>query len=488
MRRLQKAAIPAALLLLALAACTESGSTENLSDSSAAQDSGEASPAAPDETYGFNEPVSPAEDPESTFAVDVDTASYDYARRSLQDGNLPPADQIRPEEFVNYFDQGYAEPDGNGFAVSVDSAALPEWYEAGDATHLMRVGLQTRSEPEAERADVNLTFVIDVSGSMEGDRIALVRDSLHLLVDRLRPTDAVGIVTYEDDAEVLQGIEEVGDGDDLHDAVDDLTARGSTNMEAGLEDGYEMAAEAFDPDRDNRVILLSDGEANVGITEHDEMLEEIGDEIAEGVTLLTVGVGDSYNQEILEQLADNGDGWAVYFATETEAERVFSERLTSTLGVTARDAKIQVTFDASTVAAYRLIGFENRAVEDEEFEDDTVDGGEVGPGHSVTALYALTLTGEAGDLALADVRWQDPETEETETDRAYLPTESLADGPGSHLSVDMVAAAFAEILRGSAAFDCEAILPAAQELAETTEDPDVEELAELIAAASDLGA
>ncbi|MFC3491220.1 vWA domain-containing protein [Glycomyces rhizosphaerae] len=485
MRRHQVAGIPAALLLITLAACSGAGDAE----SGAAQDMTQVEPEIADETYDANEPVSPADDPESTFAVDVDTASYDYARRSLQDGALPPADQVRPEEFVNYFDQGYAEPEGNGFAITVDSAELPDWYEAGDATHVMRVGLQTRAEPDTERADVNLTFVIDVSGSMEqDDRIGLVRDSLHTLVDGLRPNDSVAIVTYSDDSELLQEMTDVGDGEELHDAIYGLETDGSTNMQAGLEDGYELAGEAFDEGKDNRVILLSDGEANVGITEHDEMLEELGEDIAEGITLLTVGVGDSYNQEMLEQLADNGDGWAVYFATESEAERVFSERLTSTLGVTARDAKIQVTFDEATVAEYRLIGFENRAIEDDEFEDDSVDGGEVGPGHSVTALYALSLTGEAGDVASVDVRWQDPETEETGTAEASLPTDTLADGPGPHLSVDMVAAAFAEILRGSAEFDCEAILPAAQELAETTEDPDVEELAELIAAASDLGA
>lgn len=484
MRRHSVAGIPAALLLIALAACSGTGS-----DSGTAQDMSGGEPAPAEPTYGAEQPVSPSDDPQSTFAVDVDTASYDYARRSLQDGALPPADQIRPEEFVNYFDQGYAEPEGNGFAVSVDSAELPSWYDAGDATHMMRVGLQTRSEPESERADVNLTFVIDVSGSMEeDDRIGVVRDSLDLLVSQLRPTDSVAIVTYETDSEVLLEMTDVGDGEELRGAISELEARGSTNMQAGLEDGYALAGEAFDAEKDNRVILLSDGEANVGITDHDEMLDALGDDVAEGITLLTVGVGDSYNQEMLEQLADNGDGWAVYFSTASEAERVFSERLTSTLGVAARDAKIQVTFDESTVAEYRLIGFENRAIADYEFEDDGVDGGEVGPGHSVTALYALTLTGDSGDVAEVGVRWQDPSGEHTGTAEAILPTSALSEYPDSHLSVDLVAAAFAEVLRGSSEFDCDDILAAAQDLAETTEDPDVEELAALIAVASDLGA
>ncbi|MCD0442623.1 von Willebrand factor type A domain-containing protein [Glycomyces sp. A-F 0318] len=490
MRRLWKATIPPALLLLAFTAC----SSESGGDAATSDYAGEAAPeAAPDaetgDAYGFNEPVSPADDPESTFAVDVDTASYDYARRSLGDGELPPADQVRPEEFVNYFDQAYPEPEENGFSVTVDSAPLPEWYASDEATQIMRVGLQTRSEPDTERRDVNLTFVIDVSGSMEqDDRIGIVRDSLHTLVAELRPTDSVAIVVYESESDVLQGMTEVEDGEELHDAIDDLEAGGSTNMQAGLEDGYELAGEAYDADKDNRVILLSDGEANVGLTEHDEMLEALGEDIAEGTTLLTVGVGDSYNQGLLEQLADNGDGWAVYFATATEAERVFSDRLTSTLGVTARDAKIQVTFDPDTVAAYRLIGFENRAIADEDFEDDGVDAGEVGPGHSVTALYALTLTGEDGGLAEVDVRWEDPETEEIGTAAADLRSGALGEDALPSLDVDMVAAAFAEVLRGSADFDCAALVPVAEKLAETTEDPDVEELAELIAVASDLGA
>jgi len=490
MRRLWNATIPAVLLLTAVTACTGTGGDTTVSDTA-----GQAAPEAADEaadiesgeTYAFNEPVDPAEDPESTFAVDVDTASYDYARRSLEDGELPPADQIRPEEFVNSFDPEYTEPVGNGFAVYTESAPLPEWYASGDATQVMRVGLQTRSEPDTERADVNLTFVIDVSGSMEGDRMELVKDSLHLLIDELRPEDAVAIVTYESDSDVLQGMTEVGDGEELHGAIDDLYARGSTNMLAGLEDGYELAGEAYDDDKDNRVILLSDGEANVGLTEHDAMLEDLGDEIAEGTTLLTVGVGDSYNQELLEQLADNGDGWAVYFATETEAERVFSERLTSTLGVTARDAKIQVTFDPEYVAEYRLIGFENRDVADEDFANDDVDGGEVGPGHSVTALYALTLKDETGNAAVIDVRWQDPETEEIGTAEAVLNTGEVSDAANRTFEVAVIAAAFAELLRGSAEFDIAELLPAAQELAVATEDPDVDELAELIGTAADLG-
>ncbi|WP_198587066.1 vWA domain-containing protein [Glycomyces xiaoerkulensis] len=487
MERLLKATILTGVLLAPLAAC---GGGDGGGDAEGAA-ADHAQPEVAEDENAANEPVDPGDDPQSTFAVDIDTASYDFARRSINDGDLPPQDMVRPEEFVNYFDQDYSEPDGSGFSVSVDGAELPEWYSAGDADHVMRVGLQTRTESDAARRDVNLTFVIDVSGSMSGDRIQIVQDSLHMLVDELRPTDAVAIVTYQSDSAVLKDMTQVGDGEELHAAVDDLHAGGSTNMHAGLVDGYEIAAGAYEQDNDNRVILLSDGQANVGLTEHDDILEDLDDPIAEGVTLLTVGVGDSYNQRTLEQLADNGDGWAVYFATATEAERVFSERLTSTLGVAARDAKIQVTFAEATVAEYRLIGFENRALEDDEFEDDSVDGGEVGPGHSVTALYALTLTGDAGDLATAEVRWLDPDTEEPDTAESAIGTgdlTSVADAAPA-LGVDLTAAAFAEVLRGSAdGFDCETLLPVADDFASRTEDPDVGELAELIALASDLGA
>ncbi|PRY57797.1 vWA domain-containing protein [Glycomyces artemisiae] len=478
-------AIPAAVLLAFAAACSEdSGESATTADMSGQAAPGAVEPYDPDaEMYEVNEAVDPSEDPESTFAVDVDTASYDYARRALLDGGLPPQDQVRPEEFANSFDYGYEEPEGNGFSVRLDRQELPDWYASGDASEVLRVGLQTRTVPDEERADVNLTFVIDVSGSMEGDRIQIVRDSLTMLVGQLRPTDSVAVVTYETDSDVLLEMTEVADGDEIRDAIDDLEARGSTNMQAGLEDGYELAAESFDADRDNRVILLSDGEANVGLTEHDAMLEEIGGEIADGITLLTVGVGDSYNQELLEQLADNGNGWAVYFASEGGAEEVFSERLTSTLGVAAEDAKVQVVFDPATVADYRLIGFENRALEDDEFEDDSVDAGEVGPGHAVTALYAVTPTGEAGEYASVAVRWTDPETGET----GEASAEAAVDADAG-LDTALLAAAFAEVLRGSASFTCSDLLDDAEALAAASDDPDVDELADLIAIAAELGA
>ena len=482
-RRSPRTAALATASLLALAACTGGeGATE-----SAAESTDQSAPDHSEQESSVGGPTSPSEDARSTFALDVDTASYDFARRSIADGNLPPTDQIRPEEFVNYFEQDYTEPDGPGFSLTVDGAELPDWYEAGDATHLMRVGLQTRSESDAARDDVNLTFVIDVSGSMsDGDRIGIVKDSLHTLVDRLRPTDAVAIVAYETESHLVQGMTEVGDGDELHSAIDELEVGGSTNMIDGLQDGYGIAAESFDHEKDNRVILLSDGEANLGLTEHDAMLDDLDESIAEGTTLLTVGVGDSYNQGLLEQLADNGDGWAVYFSTATEAERVFSERLTSTLGVAARDGRIQVTFEADTVAEYRLIGFENRAVADEEFTDDSVDGGEVGPGHAVTALYAVSLTGEEGAVAGAEVRWLDPDTAEPGTAAASMTTADF-DSTSEALKVDLVAAAFAESLRGGTGFDCADLIPAARDLAEQTGAPDVVELAELIAAAAELG-
>jgi Ca-activated chloride channel homolog len=494
MRRLLKTTSLVAALAFPLAACTaeyDGGSGATTTDHAAPANQYEAEPITPydDEDIALNAPQSPADNPLSTFGMDVDTASYEYARGSLLDGRLPATEEIRPEEFVNFFRTDYAEPDGDGFSVTFDGVELPPWYASGDATHLLRVGLQTRSEPAAERPDVNLTFVIDVSGSMSGDRIQIVRDSLHTLVDNLRPSDAVAIVTFETDSKILRPMTRVDDGAEIHKTIDKLKAGGSTNMHAGLVDGYDVAADGFTVGNYNRVVLLSDGAANVGLTEHDAILDELDPHIADGITLLTVGVGNEYNQRILEQLADNGNGWAAYFANATQAERVFGERFTTSLGVTARDAKVQVEFDPATVAEYRLIGYENRMLADHEFTDDTVPGGSIGPGHSVTALYAIALTGENGDLADVAVRWLDPDTREADTASGTVSTADLGtfDDASPRFGVAAVAAAFAELLRGSAdGYGYTDLLPHAEALAVATEDPDVAELAELIAIASDL--
>ncbi|MDA0633490.1 von Willebrand factor type A domain-containing protein [Nonomuraea sp. MCN248] len=456
--------------LLALTACGGSGGNPD-----AAQDRRPA-PAQPEKSGTTSARI-------STFALDVDTASYSYARRTLQEGRWPEPGQVRPEEFVNSFRQDYAEPRDNGFTVHTDGARLP-----GEAGAVLRVGLQTRGSSAQARRPVNLTFVIDVSGSMaEPGRLDLVQQSLRTLLDQLTPGDQVAVVAFSDEAELLAAMTPLAARDDLHAAVDRLVTKGGTNLEAGIVLGYEEASRAFRPAATNRVIVLSDGLANQGDTAWQGILDRVKESAAEQITLLTVGVGREYGDELMEQLADNGDGAAIYVSSVEEAEKAFVTRLPATVELRARDAKAQVEFNPAVVEEYHLVGYENRALEAEEFRDDSADGGEVGPGHSVTALYALKLKpGAKGHLATATVRWQDPDTRQpTEAagsvDVGALARELWSDAP-LRLQVDVVAAAFALQLRDdeSLGLDLPTLGEHATRLAAAAEDPMVTELAGLI--------
>lgn len=434
-----------------------------------------------------------ADDPDSTFALDVDTASYGYAARSLQDGRLPDPGSVRPEEFVNSFRQDYPEPAGDGFTVHVDGARLP--FPSYEDTRLLRVGLQTRSADTEDRPDAVLTFVVDVSGSMaEPGRLDLVKDTLHVLVDRLRPGDAVGLVAYSDSARPLSPVVPVRERADLHRAIDRLRTEGSTNLEAGLVTGYDVARRGFRPGSTNRVVLLTDGLANTGATDADTILERVREQAGKGIALLTVGVGSEYGDRLMERLADGGDGIAAYVGDRAEAERVFVERLPATVELRALDAKAQVSFRPETVESYRLVGYEDRAVSDDDFRDDAVDGGEVGPGHSVTALYVVRLRpGAEGEVATATVRWADPRTREPSERSATVSADALAgalDEASLRLRVDAVAAVLAERLRDAAPWrgehgrdghgaGLERLVAQADRVAALTEDPAVEGLARM---------
>lgn len=425
----------------------------------------------------------------STFALDVDTASYSYARRTLREGRRPEPGQIRPEEFVNSFRQDYAEPPGNGFTVHTDGARLP-----GRGRAVLRVGLQTRGSTTQARRPANLTFVIDVSGSMaEPGRLDLVQQALRTLLDQLTPGDQVAVVAFSDTAQLLAAMTPLAARADLQAAVDRLTVQGGTNLESGLVLGYEEASRAFRPAATNRVILLSDGLANQGSTAWQGILDRVGESAAKGITLLTVGVGREYGDELMEQLADNGDGAAIYVSSLEEAERAFVSRLPATLELRARDAKAQVEFNPDVVEEHHLVGYENRALEAEEFRDDSADGGEVGPGHSVTALYALKLRpGAEGHLATATVRWQDPDTRRPAEAADSVDVGALAgelwSGAPLRLQVDVVAAAFALQMRDGEAFgmDLPALGEHAARLARSSEDPMVTELAGLIGKAGEV--
>ncbi|MET9056278.1 MULTISPECIES: vWA domain-containing protein [Streptomyces] len=423
----------------------------------------------------------------STFALDVDTASYGYARRTLADGALPDPSTVRPEEFVNSFRQDYERPDGDGFSVTVDGA------RTGDDWSLVRVGLATRAaESRAERPPAALTFVVDVSGSM-GDpgRLDLARYALGTMTDGLRDDDSVAIVTFSDRAETVLPMTRLGaHRGRVHDAIDSLEPLSATNLGAGVETGYETAVEGLRRGATNRVVLVSDALANTGDTDADTILERISTARREhGITLFGVGVGSDYGDALMERLADKGDGHTSYVSTEEEARTVFGEQLPRNVELTARDAKAQVAFDPGTVAEFRLIGYDNRRVADDDFRDDRVDGGEVGPGHTVTALYAVrTKPGARGHLATATVRWLDPRTrtphEATGRIEAGALHERLDDAP-ARFQVAAVAAYLADALRAPDrplpdAPSLGALGERADTLAARTEDDDVRDLAEAV--------
>ncbi|MEW2389770.1 von Willebrand factor type A domain-containing protein [Streptomyces venezuelae] len=401
----------------------------------------------------------------STFALDVDTASYGFARRTLAEGRLPDPSTVRPEEFVNSFRQDYPRPDGDGFSVSVDGARTGD-----DGWSLVRVGLATRGEAEdTERPPAALTFVIDVSGSMaEPGRLDLVKRSLDLMTDRLRPDDSIALVTFSDTAKTvlpMTRLGESGDGDGgegdggegrarVHRAVDGLEPSQSTNLEAGITTGYDMAVRGKKDGATNRVVLLSDALANTGETSADGILDRISDARGEhGITLFGVGVGSDYGDALMERLADKGDGHTTYVSNEADAREVFCEQLPAHIELRARDAKAQVSFDPATVEQFRLIGYDNRQVADDDFRDDSVDGGEIGPGHTVTALYAVrTKPGAGGHLATASVRWLDPDSRAPHEESGRIEAADL-DGSlreaDAGLQVTAVAAYFADGLRAA---------------------------------------
>jgi len=262
------------------------------------------------DNYGVNPRIDTEDDRYSTFAVDVDTASYTVMRRVIGDGYLPDRDSVRVEEYVNFFDQAYAPPSRNAFAIHIDGSRSPY----ADNYHLVRVGLQGYVVPDEERSDVVLTFVIDVSGSMDMEnRLELVKESLALLVDELRPTDKVGIVVYGSGARVVLDHTPVREGRTIRRAIRSLQPEGATNAEAGLVKAYRLASRAFDPGAVNRVILCSDGVANVGRTGPESILERIREYADDDIYLTTVGFGmGNYNDVLMEQLADNGDGFYAY--------------------------------------------------------------------------------------------------------------------------------------------------------------------------------
>ncbi len=367
--------------------------------------------------WGDNSPVLTAQDALSTFAADVDTASYTLARRYLKDGRLPTKAQVRTEEFVNYAKPDLPAPSDS--TLSIHTELAPSLFGGraalgpdGTSRMMLRVGIRGTEVSKSARKPLSLAFAIDVSGSMEeGGRLELVKHAIRLLVGQLRPGDQVGLVAYSREARVLLPMTDVKNHALIESALYPLVPNGGTNAEAGLKMAYELASTSLDVSTHTRVILLSDGVANIGQTDQNRINADVRTHRDAGIYLNTIGVGmNNHNDVFLEQLANKGDGICDYVDDQAAAKRAIVERFTGALVPIASDVKIQVEFDPSIVAQYRLLGYENRAVADADFRNDQVDAGEIGAGHQVVALYELDMAAGAaeGEIATIRLRWKAP--------------------------------------------------------------------------------
>ncbi|UCH62672.1 MAG: von Willebrand factor type A domain-containing protein [Fidelibacterota bacterium] len=400
----------------------------------------------------YNGFVYTTEDNLSTFGIDVDAGSYTFGRKKINEGHLPPKESVRIEEYINYFRQDYDPPIDVPFSVMVDGAPSPF---RGDSLHVLRIGIQGKELTGSERKSWNLTFLIDISGSMT-TRLDLVKQSLYILVDNMQDGDKISICTYagsvgtvltpttlaENDKEGIKGI------------ISDLVAGGSTAMASGIQNAYDVNTSGLIDGGVNRVVVCSDGDANVGPTSHEDILELISSYVENGVTLSTLGFGQgNYNDNMMEQLADRGNGNYYYIDSLAEAERLFEEELVAMMEVIAKDVKIQVEFDLREVVRYRLIGYENRDIADEDFDDETIDAGEIGAGHRVTALYEVELSGNGiGNLVTVHLRYKLPNGAADIPLEVPITVDALADTftEGSErFQFTVGVAEFAEILRES---------------------------------------
>ncbi len=418
------------------------------------------SPAQPRDMFfeskGTNPFVVTEEDPQATFGLDVDTASYTLTRNYLNRGTLPPASAVRVEEFVNAFSNNLMTDRGadrdSAFAMRVDGAPNP----LHPGYHILRVALKAKEVDPRERKAAHLTFVIDVSGSMgREDRLGLVKQSLALLIDKLDERDTIGIVVYGTNGRRLLAPTSAANRDRILGAINALRPEGSTNLQDGLDLGYEMAVESFARGSSNRVVLCTDGVANTGQVEADALLSRIRSEAKRGIDMMALGFGmGNYNDALLQRLADEGNGQYAYIDDLGEARAFFLRRLTSVLEVVARDAKAQVEFNPARVERYRLLGYEKRDVADRDFRNDSVDAGEINSGHSVTALFEVKLTAGPGSgrIGTARVRYKTgPRSEGVEFSREIVDAAITRtfDQATPAFRTAFVAARFAEHLRGS---------------------------------------
>ncbi len=420
-----------------------------------------------------------AEEPLSTFSVDVDTASYGNIRRMIRDQAEIPADAVRIEEMINYFSYDYPEPKGEEpFSVTTEYSDCP-WNED---SRLLLIGLQAKEIDFSGRPSSNLVFLLDVSGSMYGaDRLPLVQKAFTMLTENLDERDKVSIVTYAGyESVVLDGVSGIKKAE-IAAALDDLEAGGSTAGAAGIEKAYELAQKNFIPGGNNRVILATDGDLNVGPSSEGELTRLIKEKKKSGVHLSVLGVGsDNIKDNKMEALADNGDGNYNYLDSLYEAKKVLVDEMGGTLITVAKDVKIQVEFNPEKVAGYRLIGYENRLLNQEDFDNDKVDAGEIGSGHSVTALYEIipagsimaekelkyqtagTTTGSS-ELLTVNLRYKAPNGDTSRLLEYPVEADSYREQPSENLTFAAAVAEFGMVLResenkGTADYDSAAAL------------------------------
>lgn len=410
-----------------------------------------------------------ADAPVSTFSVDVDTGSYANVRRMLTDGELPPAAAVRTEEMLNYFRYDYPAPASRDapFAVATDVTRTP-WNEA---TRIVRIGLTGFDLPRENRVPANLVFLVDVSGSMNSlDKLPLVQCSLALAAEQLDPRDRIAIVTYAGSSGVL--LEPTSDKQAVLRALDGLQAGGSTAGASAIELAYDLARRNYREAQVNRIILATDGDFNVGLVDNDALVDMVEREREAGISLTTLGFGTgNYNEAMMEQIADHGNGNYFYIDGPEEAAKVLGSELASTLFTIASDVKVQVEFNPAYVAEYRLIGYENRALAEEDFTNDAVDAGEIGAGHQVTALYEVVPAGadgwlpdrryEAnrrpqasgdrnGEAAMVSLRYKPAQGRHSRLVEVPLPVGMLVDArpPAGETAFALAVAGYGQLLRG----------------------------------------
>ncbi|GAB3383200.1 vWA domain-containing protein [Lysobacter fragariae] len=405
----------------------------------------------------------------STFSIDVDTGSYSNVRRMIAQGVRPPSDSVRAEEFINYFDYGHPAPTSREtpFRVTTELATAP-W---NSGRQLLMIGIKGYDVPKATLPPANLVFLIDTSGSMQDEnKLPLVKDSLRQLVKQLRPQDRVSMVVYAGSAGLVLPPTSGEDKTAILDALDRLEAGGSTNGGDGIRLAYAMAKQSFAQGGVNRVILATDGDFNVGTVDQNALETLVADQRKSGIALTTLGFGEgNYNDALAERLADVGDGNHAYIDTLQEARKVLVEEMGSTLLTIAKDVKIQIEFNPAVVAEYRLIGYENRVLNNEDFNNDKVDAGDIGAGHQVTALYEITLVGSTAarlpmlhygakatakgaentkEIAHLSLRYKRPGTDTSRLIETPILRSQLSATPSESLRFASAVAAFADALRG----------------------------------------